>query len=80
MLTSLRYKPSLNIRFLTEELGFESHQETVQFILDHGGQHALEERVDADSSDLLLKPGDAFPIFDAARRAAYGKVDIKGQI
>jgi hypothetical protein len=75
-----RYKPTLNIRFLTEELGFESHSETVQFILDHGGRDALEERVDGESSEILLKPADAYPIFNAAKQSAYGRVDIKGQI
>lgn len=74
------YKPNLNIRFLTEELGFESHQETVQFILDHCGRDVLEERVDGESSEILLKPADAHPIFEAATRSANGRVDIKGQI
>jgi hypothetical protein len=75
-----RYKPTLNIRFLTEELGFDSHAQTVQFILDHGGREAVEERVDGESSEIVLKPAEAFPIFNAAKQAAYGRVDIKGQI
>jgi len=74
------YKPTLNIRFLTEELGFESHSETVQFILDHGARDSLEERADGDSSEILLKPAEAHPIFKAAMELAYGRVDIKGQI
>lgn len=75
-----RYKPNLNIRFLTEELGFESHSETVQFILDHAGRDALEERLDGGSAEILLKPANAQAVFEAAMRAAYGRVDIKGQI
>jgi hypothetical protein len=43
LLTICRYKAKINIKFLTEELGFESYQETAQFIVDHGAQDALEQ-------------------------------------
>jgi hypothetical protein len=52
----------------------------VQFTLDHGAHGALEERIEGESSEILLRPAEALPIFQAAQESAHGRVDIKGQI
>ncbi|KAK4939989.1 hypothetical protein LTR10_019841 [Elasticomyces elasticus] len=73
------YKPDLRLRFVTEELGFESDEEACQFILDHAPEDSsnlLEER-DGDVRFLTSKAGS---IFQLAKQRAFGLVDIKGQI
>ncbi|EHL01561.1 putative THP3 like protein C2A9.11c [Glarea lozoyensis 74030] len=70
------YKPNVKLRFVTEELGFESDGDAAQFIYDHNGQFLLEER----ESGLVFLTGDAKQIFETAKVAAFSKVDIKGQI
>jgi hypothetical protein len=76
ILTFLRYKPDVKLRFVTEELGFESDGEAVNFIVDYNGQHLLEER----DGELRFNTGKAGLIFEVAKGEAYRKVDIKGQI
>ena len=66
----------MRLRFITEELGFESDADAAQFIIDHNGQHLLEER----ENDIAFLSGKAGLLFDTARREAFSKVDIKGQI
>ncbi|CZT42091.1 related to leucine permease transcriptional regulator [Rhynchosporium secalis] len=70
------YKPDIKLRFITEELGFESDGDAAQFICDYNGQHLLEEKND----ELRFLTGKAGALFEAARSAAFAKVDIKGQI
>ncbi|KAH9438960.1 hypothetical protein MCOR02_002546 [Pyricularia oryzae] len=70
------YKPDVNLRFVTEELGFESDAEAVQFIIDHNGQDLLEERPDY----IAFATGKAGQRFEALRAEAFRRVDIKGQI
>jgi SAC3 family protein LENG8/THP3 len=66
----------VNIKFLTEELGFESHEDTYKFIVDHCEDTVLQEAGDS----LLFKTAEAFPIIDIARANAFKSIDIKGQI
>jgi len=70
------YKPDVKLRFITEELGFESDGDAAQFIYDYQGQHLLEEREDG----LRFLTGKAGSLFESAKASAYKKVDIKGQI
>ncbi|KAM5347962.1 hypothetical protein ACJ41O_007786 [Fusarium nematophilum] len=70
------YKPDVKLRFITEELGFESDADAAQFIIDHQGQHLLEDRTDY----IAFLTGKAGSLFESARSAAFRKVDIKGQI
>ncbi|ESU11197.1 hypothetical protein FGSG_05262 [Fusarium graminearum PH-1] len=70
------YKPDVKLRFITEELGFESDADAAQFVIDHQGQHLLEDRTDY----IAFLTGKAGPLFEAARSTAFQKVDIKGQI
>lgn len=70
------YKPDVKLRFITEELGFESDHDAAQFIVDFKGEGLLEER--GDSISLLT--GKAGQLFEGARSEAFRTVDIKGQI
>lgn len=76
LLTISRYKPDVTLRFITEELGFESDGDAAQFICDYNGQTLLEEKGDS----LRFLSGKGTQIFEAARNEAFRKVDIKGQI
>jgi hypothetical protein len=71
-----RYKPEVKLRFITEELAFESDGDAAQFIYDYNGQALLEERDDG----FRFLAGKAGLLFEAAKDAAFRKVDIKGQI
>ncbi|EAQ87559.1 hypothetical protein CHGG_04178 [Chaetomium globosum CBS 148.51] len=70
------YKMDVPLRFVTEELYFESDVEAAQFILDHEGQDLLEDR----SGTILFLTGKAGSRFEGARAKAFSRVDIKGQI
>ncbi|KAK0746497.1 SAC3/GANP/Nin1/mts3/eIF-3 p25 family-domain-containing protein [Schizothecium vesticola] len=70
------YKPDVPLRFITDELLFESDADAAQFILDHGGENLLEDR----NGTVVVLTGKASNIFEPARAAAFGRVDIKGQI
>ncbi|KAH8593519.1 SAC3/GANP/Nin1/mts3/eIF-3 p25 family-domain-containing protein [Bisporella sp. PMI_857] len=70
------YKPDVKLRFVTEELGFESDADAAQFIYDYNGQHLLEERDDG----LRFLTGKGVFFFENAKKEAFKKVDIKGQI
>lgn len=71
-----RYKPDVKLRFLTEELGFESDDESARFVCDYSGQIFLEERNDG----VRLLTGKALGFFEDAKESAFKRVDIKGQI
>lgn len=66
----------MNIRFVTEELGFESDEQTARFILDHAAQEVLEEK----NGSIRLVTGKAGMAFEQAKAEAHRVVDIKGQI
>lgn len=72
------YKPDVKLRFLTEELGFESDDESARFICDYGGQAHLEQR--EEGGEVRFLTGKALRFFEAAKQQAFKKVDIKGQI
>ncbi|KAI4253886.1 MAG: hypothetical protein LQ352_003418 [Teloschistes flavicans] len=60
------YKPDVKLRFVTEELGFESDDESARFVCDHGGHHYLEERDDG----VRLLTGKALNFFETPLKAA----------
>ncbi|KAJ5397728.1 hypothetical protein N7509_005841 [Penicillium cosmopolitanum] len=70
------YKPDVNIRFITEELGFESDEQTARFVLEHAPAELLEER----NGSVRLLTGKAGLVFEQAKSEAHRVVDIKGQI
>lgn len=73
-----RYKPHLNIRFLTDELGFDSFQDCLQFICDRGAQEHLEQKSD-DVVIFHTNPVSA-QLFAQAKAVAFRRVDLKGQM
>jgi SAC3 family protein LENG8/THP3 len=66
----------VKLRFITEELGFESDADAAQFIIDYQGQHLLEDRTEY----IAFLTGQAGGLFEGPRSSAFQKVDIKGQI
>ncbi|EEQ29736.1 SAC3/GANP domain-containing protein [Microsporum canis CBS 113480] len=70
------YKPEVNIRFITEELGFESDEQSARFVLDHVPEHLLQEKADG----VKLLTGKCGAAFEQAKLAAHRVIDIKGQI
>jgi len=66
----------VQLRFVTEELYFESDIEAAQFILDHDGQDLLEDR----NGTIVFLTAKAGQRFEARRATAFSRVDIKGQI
>ncbi|KAF8416156.1 SAC3/GANP/Nin1/mts3/eIF-3 p25 family-domain-containing protein [Tirmania nivea] len=74
------YRVFVELRFLTEELGFESDSECVQFLSDHGAGDFLAEKKDENGSAVKFNCPPARPLFTTAKEAAFRKVDIKGQI
>jgi len=62
---------------LTEELGFENDVECETFLVNYNVQHLLEKKPDGT---LKLQTAQALPALEAAKKMAFGKVDIKGQI
>ena len=74
-----RYKPDVKLRFVTEELGFESDEESAQFIINHAGDGSSSLLQEKDG-DVRLLTGKAGGVFESARASAFEQVDIKGQI
>jgi len=70
------YKQDVPLRFVTEELYFESDVEAAQFILDHDGQDLLEDR----KGTIVFLTAKAGQRFEVRRATAFSRVDIKGQI
>ncbi|KAI9874233.1 MAG: hypothetical protein M1823_007734, partial [Watsoniomyces obsoletus] len=73
------YKPDVRLRLVTEELGFESDEESAQFIIDHAGEDSASLLQEKDG-DVRILTGKAGAVFENARAAAFKHVDIKGQI
>lgn len=71
-----RYKPDVKIRFITEELGFESDEQSARFVLEYASGELLQER----DGHVRLLTGKAGRVFEDAKSQAYRVVDIKGQI
>lgn len=80
MLTLNSYKPDVRLRFVTEELGFESDEEACQFILDHVPEESSPQLLEERGGDVRFLTGKVGSIFQIAKNRAFGQVDIKGQI
>ena len=76
------------MRFLARELAFHGDidsdesdpdagaRQCLDFLCQHGGEHLVERKDD----EVRFLTGKAGPVFENAKLAAFGKVDIKGQI
>lgn len=65
------YKPDLPLRFLTEELGFESDTEAARFVLAHAPDEASPSLlVQTDDGAVRFACARAAPVFERAWAAA----------
>ncbi|KAL1888830.1 hypothetical protein Sste5346_009308 [Sporothrix stenoceras] len=69
------YKPDVRLRFITEELGFESDVDAAQFIIDHKAQDLLEERDD----HIAFISSKGLQKFDEARQAAFRRIKTRNE-
>ncbi|CAK7263993.1 hypothetical protein SEPCBS119000_000773 [Sporothrix epigloea] len=67
------YKPDVRLRYITEELGFESDIDAAQFIIDHKAQELLEERDD----HIAFLSAKGFQKFNDAREAAFRRIKAR---
>ncbi|KAF3922969.1 hypothetical protein ABW20_dc0102418 [Dactylellina cionopaga] len=77
------YRPDVLFRHVTEELGFENDAECEAFLVKHNAGDFLktkESTKEGGDSKIILETARAMPTIDAARGAAFKRVDIKGQI
>lgn len=66
----------MRLRFVTEELAFETDEEAAKFILDYADKDVLDDS-QPEYVKLLTKKTR---VFEEAKAAAFSRVDIKGQI
>lgn len=76
MTLRFRYRQTVSLRFITEELGFESDQDAATFICEYKGDALLEQKDD----NIIFATAKAGQLFELAKQQAFRKVDIKGQI
>jgi hypothetical protein len=69
-----RYRPEIDVRFITDELGFESDIECVEFLEKRGAV------ISALDGKLRIKTKEALEAFEIDRRNLFRVVDIKGQL
>ncbi|KAG0638229.1 SAC3/GANP/Nin1/mts3/eIF-3 p25 family-domain-containing protein [Tuber brumale] len=76
------YRPDIDIRFLTEELGFESDTDCVNFLCDNEAADLIEQKSGDKGvpNSIRFQTAKALPLFERAKKAAFSKVDIKGQL
>ncbi|KAF2196072.1 hypothetical protein GQ43DRAFT_278521 [Delitschia confertaspora ATCC 74209] len=67
---------SVTLRFLSDELGFESDPECAEFLQSRGAEQLFQ----STESGYRVNIGQGKALFDQLRAAAFSKVDIKGQI
>ena len=71
-------RTEIKLRFVTDELAFDTDEEAAHFVLQHGGDNAAEALLEKDG-DVRLVTQKLFWAIEAARAGAQ-VVDIKGQI
>ncbi|KAJ6258489.1 hypothetical protein Dda_6531 [Drechslerella dactyloides] len=77
------YRPDIPFRHITEELGFENDSECEAFFVKHNAADFIKTKEDASpggTGKIILETQKAFPTLEAAKAAAFKRVDIKGQI
>ncbi|KAF2731670.1 hypothetical protein EJ04DRAFT_471557 [Polyplosphaeria fusca] len=69
------------LQFLSNELGFDSNEHCVDFFAAHNAQTLLEPTMTGSNEvTYRVKVKEGAGLFDSLRAAAFGKIDIKGQI
>jgi hypothetical protein len=69
-----RYRPEIDVRYITDELGFESDAECVEFLEKRNAE------ITATDGRLRIKTKEALEAFEMDRRKLFRVVDIKGQL
>jgi hypothetical protein len=69
-----RYRPEIDVRYITDELGFESDAECVDFLEKRNAE------ITATDGRLRIKTKEALEAFEMDRRKLFRVVDIKGQL
>lgn len=69
-----RYRPEIDVRFITDELGFESDAECVEFL-----EKRTSEIVNLGAKSKI-KTKEALEAFEMDKRRLFRVVDIKGQL
>ena len=70
-----RFRPEVEIRFITDELGFESDAECVEFL-----EKRNAEIFEQSGGKLKIKTKEALEAFEMDKRRLFRVVDIKGQL
>lgn len=70
-----RYRPEIEVRYITDELGFESDAECVEFL-----EQRNADIFSTSGGGLRIKTKEALESFEVDRRKLFRVVDIKGQI
>ncbi|KAF2180479.1 hypothetical protein K469DRAFT_591978 [Zopfia rhizophila CBS 207.26] len=68
---------TVQLRFITDELGFDSDADCFEFLRSHGAQYLV---IHAEGEPARVNVKDAKNLFEQLRAAAFKTVDIKGQI
>jgi len=71
---TVRYRPEIDVRYITDELGFESDAECVDFLEKRNAE------ITAADGRLRIKTKEALEAFEMDRRKLFRVVDIKGQL
>lgn len=76
------YRPDIDTRFLTEELGFESDHDCITFIIENVGEQFISQKSDDKGvpGGIRFLAKEAQATVDAARAQAMSKIDLRGQI
>ena len=70
-----RFRPEVDVRFITDELGFESDAECVEFL-----EKRNAEIFEQSGGKLKIKTKEALEAFEMDKRRLFRVVDIKGQL
>ena len=72
-LTIIRYRPMLDMRFITEELGFEGDSECISFLQQYGVELVMRD------NRLSFDTKAALDLFEPIK-ASSTRIDLKGQL
>ena len=74
IVVTFSYRPEIDVRYITDELGFESDAECVDFLEKRNAE------ITATNGRLRIKTKEALESFEMDRRKLFRVVDIKGQL
>jgi hypothetical protein len=69
-----RFRPEVDVRFITDELGFETDAECIKFLEKRNAE------IFPTDGKWRIKTKEALEAFEVDRRKLFRVVDIKGQL